>query len=246
MYTYRLILEFQHQRGTLHKLCPVRPPQHGDQSRHGYSHPRPPFAVYLAPSAKCYAENLGDFDVSVRRIVRRSIHGLRIGTLTDRPLSVCIVSLIRLVILLQTDFTSLDLSWSIADFSMWCTVEACFAIISGKYLHHRFALRSDTHFPASLPLLRPIYKASTSYVSCLYKRSTLSLSQSSKSFGASSRKDTASMEEDTLPMHSFQIYEGKPVQGHEGPIRIESEASIVYEPRTQIETRRNALEQGKC
>ncbi|KAL2042972.1 hypothetical protein N7G274_004030 [Stereocaulon virgatum] len=142
---------------------------------------------------------------------------------------VCVVSFVRLVILLQTDFSSLDLAWSIADFSMWCTVEACFAIIS-----------------ASLPLLRPIYKASTSYVSCLYKRSTLSLSQSSKSFDASSRKDTSSAEDATLPMHTFQVYKLNPGQGHKGPIRIENEISVVYEPRMQIETRRNALEQGTC
>ena len=137
MYTYRLILEFQHQRGTLHKLCPVRPPQYGDQFCHGSSYSRPPSAVDLAPSANCYSESLGDIDVPVRRIVSKFTQELRIGNLADHHLSVCVVSLIRLVILLQTDFSSLDLSWSIADFSMWCTVEACFAIISGKYLHHQ-------------------------------------------------------------------------------------------------------------
>jgi hypothetical protein len=54
------------------------------------------------------------------------------------------------------------------------------------------------------------------------------------------------MEEATLPMHEFQVYEGKPVQEHKGPIRIENEVSVSYEPRMQMETRRNALEQGKC
>lgn len=52
-------------------------------------------------------------------------------TLANHRHSVCVASLIRLITLLQTDFSSIDESWYISDFAMWCTVEANFAIISG-------------------------------------------------------------------------------------------------------------------
>lgn len=52
------------------------------------------------------------------------------------------------------------------------------------------------------------------------------------------------MEKDMLPMHETQIYGGKPVRGHKGPITIENEVSVGYETRRQLETRRDALEKG--
>jgi hypothetical protein len=47
---------------------------------------------------------------------------------------VCIVSIIRLVIQLRTDFTSPDLTWSITEFVIWTNVETNLAIVSGKPL----------------------------------------------------------------------------------------------------------------
>ena len=52
------------------------------------------------------------------------------------------------------------------------------------------------------------------------------------------------MEKDMLPMHETQIYGGKPVREHKGPITIENEVSVGYETRRQMETRRDALEKG--
>ena len=52
---------------------------------------------------------------------------------------VCIITIIRLVIQLHTDFASPDLTWSITDFVTWTNVEVSLAITS-----------------ACLPSLRPI------------------------------------------------------------------------------------------
>ncbi|EPE31737.1 integral membrane protein [Glarea lozoyensis ATCC 20868] len=43
---------------------------------------------------------------------------------------VCVVSIIRLAIQLQTDFTSPDLSWTITSFVMWTNVETNLAVVS--------------------------------------------------------------------------------------------------------------------
>ena len=127
------------------------------------------------------------------------------------------------------------------------------SLVSTLHYSIDFVFSPNRTPPACLPLLRPIFKASTSYVSNVYKKSTHSLSRSNKSssgfssktYGISASKDSGSMEEDMLPMYETQTYGGKPVRGHEGPITIENEVSFGYETRRQMETRRNALENGR-
>ena len=46
--------------------------------------------------------------------------------------SVCMVSVIRLGILLTTNFKSLDQPWNWADFLMWSNVECSIGIVSGN------------------------------------------------------------------------------------------------------------------
>lgn len=97
-----------------------------------YDH-RAPYAIHLASSAIDKSEDNDKRHVPVRRLVRTISHVLRMGgTGVDTRRSVCMISIIRLTNLVTTDFSTYDIAWAFADFSMWYCVEANIAIVSGN------------------------------------------------------------------------------------------------------------------
>lgn len=68
---------------------------------------------------------------------------------------VCVVSIIRLAIQLETDFTSPDLSWTITSFVMWTNVETNLAVVSGKFSGPKTMPRVFYLHPSSLSTIPP-------------------------------------------------------------------------------------------
>ena len=153
VHTRRVLVESYDPRRPLRRqLClPARQldPKHRDRHRH----PAAAAAVHLAPAAVLGQETRALGRLPARRLVSAS--GLRpIAVLreeSERSLtcfcSVCVVTIVRLVIQIQTDFDSPDLTWNINSFVEWTNVETSLAILSGT-----FPLTSSClTFPPALP-----------------------------------------------------------------------------------------------
>lgn len=136
---------------------------------------------------------------------------------------VCMISIIRLTILLTTDFSSIDEPWNGADFTMWCNVEANIAIVSG-----------------CLPSLRPVLRAIGSQIFTLYQKYQFwsrfgynSSVPSAKRYSNSSRQKESGVQEDILPMHTLQAHAREPVYQDGGPTEADDESSLESQAREQ-------------